>query len=127
MVSDEVREVHIVGGHHPDWPFEYYERVIGGLHAARPAVQIKAFTAAEIDYLWRRWKIEPREALTRLKAAGLQTMPGGGADREAAALHRQGRRRPLVRDPRHRPFARDPNECHYALRPRRDARRAGRP
>jgi len=80
MVSDEIREVHIVGGHHPDWPFEYYERVIAGLHAARPTVQIKAFTAAEIDYLWRRWKIEPREALTRLKAAGLQTMPGGGAE-----------------------------------------------
>ncbi len=80
MVSDEVREVHIVGGHHPDWPFEYYERVIGGLHAARPAVQIKAFTAAEIDYFWRRWKIEPREALTRLKEAGLRSMPGGGAE-----------------------------------------------
>ena len=80
MVSDEVREVHIVGGHHPDWPFEYYERVIAGLHAARPGVQIKAFTAAEIDYFWRRWKIEPLEALGRLKAAGLQTMPGGGAE-----------------------------------------------
>jgi len=80
MVSNEVREVHIVGGHHPDWPFEYYERVIAGLHAARPAAQIKAFTAAEIDYLWRRWKIEPREALTRLKAAGLHSMPGGGAE-----------------------------------------------
>ena len=73
MVSEEVREVHIVGGHHPDWPFEYYERIIGGLHAARPNVQIKAFTAAEIDYLWRRWKIEPSEALARLKAAGLHT------------------------------------------------------
>src|SRR3989441_10464739 len=80
MVSDEVREVHIVGGHHPDWPFEYYERVIAGLHAARPGVQIKAFTAAEIDYFWRRWKIEPKDALGRLKAAGLQSMPGGGAE-----------------------------------------------
>jgi aminodeoxyfutalosine synthase len=80
MVKDEVREVHIVGGHHPDWPFEYYERVIGALHAARPDVQIKAFTAAEIDYFCRRWKLEPREVLTRLKAAGLQTMPGGGAE-----------------------------------------------
>jgi aminodeoxyfutalosine synthase len=95
MVSDEVREVHIVGGHHPDWPFEYYERVIAGLHAARPAVQIKAFTAAEIDYLWRRWKIEPREALRRFKAAGLQTMPGGGAEifssRVAKLLHYTGK------------------------------------
>jgi aminodeoxyfutalosine synthase len=80
MVHDGVREAHIVGGHHPDWPFEYYERVIGAIHAAHPTVQIKAFTAAEIDYLWRRWKIEPKEALSRLKAAGLQSMPGGGAE-----------------------------------------------
>ncbi len=89
MVSEEVREVHIVGGHHPDWPFEYYERIIGGLHAARPGVQIKAFTAAEIDYFWRRWKIEPREALARLKAAGLQTMPGGGAEIFSSRLAKQ--------------------------------------
>ena len=80
MVGAEVREVHIVGGHHPDWPFEYYERVIAALHTARPEVQIKAFTAAEIDYFWRRSRIEPKDALTRLKAAGLQTMPGGGAE-----------------------------------------------
>src|SRR5262245_28815440 len=40
MVKDEMREVHIVGGHHPDWPFEYYERMIGAIHAARPEVQI---------------------------------------------------------------------------------------
>ena len=80
MVKDDTREVHIVGGHHPDWPFEYYERMIGAIHAARPEVQIKGFTAAEIDYFWRRWKLEPAEALTRLKAAGLQSMPGGGAE-----------------------------------------------
>jgi aminodeoxyfutalosine synthase len=43
-------------------------------------VQIKAFTAAEIDYFWRRWKIEPKESLGRLQAAGLQSMPGGGAE-----------------------------------------------
>ncbi len=80
MVKDDMREVHIVGGHHPDWPFEYYERMIAAIHAARPEVQIKAFTAAEIDYFWRRWKLDPTEALTRLKAAGLQSMPGGGAE-----------------------------------------------
>ena len=95
MVGEEVREVHIVGGHHPDWPFEYYERVIAALRAARPEVQIKAFTAAEIDYFWRRSRIEPKEALTRLKAAGLQTMPGGGAEvfssRVAKLLHYTGK------------------------------------
>jgi aminodeoxyfutalosine synthase len=80
MIQPGTREAHIVGGHHPDWPFEYYERLIGAIRAARPETQIKAFTAAEVDYWWRRWKIEPREALTRLKAAGLHSMPGGGAE-----------------------------------------------
>jgi aminodeoxyfutalosine synthase len=80
MIKPGTREAHIVGGHHPDWPFEYFERMIAAIHAARPETQIKAFTAAEIDYFWRRWKIEPREALTRLKQAGLHSMPGGGAE-----------------------------------------------
>jgi aminodeoxyfutalosine synthase len=80
MIKPGTREAHIVGGHHPDWPFEYYERMIEAIHAARPETQIKAFTAAEIDYFWRRWKIEPREALSRLKKAGLHSMPGGGAE-----------------------------------------------
>ncbi len=88
MIEADVREVHIVGGHHPDWPFEYYERMIEAIHAARPDAQIKAFTAAEIDYLWRRWKVDPREALTRLKTAGLQTMPGGGAEIFSARLQK---------------------------------------
>jgi aminodeoxyfutalosine synthase len=80
MVEADVREIHLVGGHHPEWPFEYYERMVQTLHAARPGAQIKGFTAAEIDYFWRRWRIEPREALARLQAAGLHTMPGGGAE-----------------------------------------------
>ena len=80
MIKPGTREAHIVGGHHPDWPFEYYERLIAAIHAARPETQIKAFTAAEVDFWWRRWKIEPREALARLKQAGLHSMPGGGAE-----------------------------------------------
>ena len=88
LIEADVREVHIVGGHHPDWPFEYYERLVQAIHATRPDAQIKAFTAAEIDYLWRRWKIEPGEALARLKAAGLHTMPGGGAEIFSARLQK---------------------------------------
>lgn len=80
MIKPGTREVHMVGGHHPDWPFEYFERMIEAIHAAHPETQIKAFTAAEIDYFWRRWKIEPREALVRLQKAGLSSMPGGGAE-----------------------------------------------
>ncbi len=80
MIAPGTREAHIVGGHHPDWPFDYYERLVAAIHAARPETQIKAFTAAEVDFWWRRWKIEPREALARLKRAGLHSMPGGGAE-----------------------------------------------
>jgi aminodeoxyfutalosine synthase len=98
MVKPDCREVHIVGGHHPDWPFEYYERIIGAIHTGHPRVQIKAFTAAEIDYFWRRFKIEPRESLARLKAAGLDSMPGGGAEifsaRLARLLHYTGKADP---------------------------------
>jgi len=95
MIDPEIREVHIVGGHHPDWPFEYYEELVRSVHRERPRAQIKAFTAAEIDYFWRRWKLEPRDALIRLKAAGLHTMPGGGAEvfsaRLQKALHYTGK------------------------------------
>jgi aminodeoxyfutalosine synthase len=95
MIKPGTREAHIVGGHHPDWPFDYFERMIAAIHAARPETQIKAFTAAEVDYWWRRWKIEPREALTRLRAAGLHSMPGGGAEifspRLAKLLHYTGK------------------------------------
>ncbi len=98
MIKDGVREVHITGGHHPDWPFEYFERMIAAIHAARPEVPIKAFTAAEVDYWWRRWKIAPAESLARLKAAGLSSMPGGGAEifskRVAKALAYTGKADP---------------------------------
>ena len=79
-IDEETREVHIVGGHHPDWPFEHYEEMVRTINNHFPNTQIKAFTAAEIDYFYRRWKIPPKESLARLKAAGLRSMPGGGAE-----------------------------------------------
>jgi len=88
QLDEEIREVHIVGGHHPDWPFERYEEIVRAIHRRYPSLQIKAFTASEIDYFWRRWKIEPTEALSRLKAAGLASMPGGGAEVFSDRLHR---------------------------------------
>ncbi len=88
MIEPDVREVHIVGGHHPDWPFERYEDLVRTIRCERPLAQIKAFTAAEIDYFWRRWKLEPRDALVRLKAAGLDTLPGGGAEIFSARLQK---------------------------------------
>ena len=88
QLDRDIREVHIVGGHHPEWPFERYEEIVEAIHRSYPDLQIKAFTASEIDYFWRRWKIEPFEALSRLKAAGLASMPGGGAEVFSDRLHR---------------------------------------
>ena len=79
-IDEGIREVHIVGGHHPDWPFEYYENIVRAIHERFPQSHIKAFTASEIDYFERRWNISQREVLSRLKAVGLCSMPGGGAE-----------------------------------------------
>jgi len=79
-ITGEMTEVHIVGGHHPDWPFERYETIIGTIRKQFPYIQIKAFTASEIDYFSKRWKLSLDEVLNRLIAAGLNSMPGGGAE-----------------------------------------------
>ena len=88
-IDPEMGEVHIVGGHHPDWTFEHYEELVKDIHAAYPNVNIKGFTASEIDYFHRRWKIEPEESLARLKEAGLRSMPGGGAEVFSERIHRE--------------------------------------
>lgn len=79
-ITPEMTEVHIVGGHHPDWTFEYHESYIRAIREAFPDIQIKAFTAAEIDYFAKRWKIPAEEIIDRLIDAGLNSMPGGGAE-----------------------------------------------
>lgn len=89
QMDNDIREVHIVGGHHPSWKFEYFEEMVRRIHEQFPEVQIKAFTAAEIDYFWRRWKIDPEESLSRLKAAGLASMPGGGAEVFSDRVHKE--------------------------------------
>ncbi|MEE9269666.1 MAG: aminofutalosine synthase MqnE [Candidatus Krumholzibacteria bacterium] len=80
LVTDDIREVHIVGGHHPTWPFERYVEIVQAVHDKYPNTQIKAFTASEIDYFHKRWKIPEREILSRLRDAGMRAMPGGGAE-----------------------------------------------
>lgn len=87
-MDNEIREVHIVGGHHPTWPFEYYVEMVRTIHDQYPGVQVKAFTASEIDYFHRRWKIPPEESLARFKEAGLESMPGGGAEVFSPRVHR---------------------------------------
>jgi len=73
-------EVHIVGGFHPELPLEYYEDMMRAIKAKHPELNIKAFTAAEIFFLSKLTRISIREILSRLKVAGLDSMPGGGAE-----------------------------------------------
>lgn len=80
QIPPDVHEVHIVGGHHPDIPFEWYEDLLRAIKDERPAVQIKAFTAAEVDYFHKRFKLPDAEVLERMMAAGVSSMPGGGAE-----------------------------------------------
>ena len=87
-VDEDIHEIHIVGGHHPTWPFEYYVEMVKAIHEKAPHVQIKGFTASEIDYFQRRWKISPEESLAILKEAGLQSMPGGGAEVFSSRVHK---------------------------------------
>jgi aminodeoxyfutalosine synthase len=79
-VQGEIREVHVVGGLHPRWGFGDYLEVIRRVREARPDVQVKAYTAVEIDYFARKARISAREALLSLQAAGVSTLPGGGAE-----------------------------------------------
>lgn len=78
--SDELSEVHIVGGLHPTWPFEQYLDIVRAIHDAHPKIQIKAWTAVEIDWFARIAEISVEEVLTRLREAGLASLPGGGAE-----------------------------------------------
>lgn len=75
-----VREFHIVGGLHPKLRLSYYEEIIRGLKERHPGVSIKALTAVEIAHLARVEGISVDEVLQRLLAAGLDTLPGGGAE-----------------------------------------------
>ena len=75
-------EVHIVGGLHPKLPFSYYLDLVGAIRAACPRICIKAFTAIEIIHFTRISKPRRtiREVLEQLRAAGLDCLPGGGAE-----------------------------------------------
>jgi aminodeoxyfutalosine synthase len=81
MAADTpVREFHIVGGLHPKLRLSYYEDLIRGLKERHPGVEIKALTAVEIAHLARIEKSSVDDVLIRLREAGMDTMPGGGAE-----------------------------------------------
>lgn len=73
-------ELHIVGGFHPKLGLDYYEKMMKAIKAAWPRVTIKAFTPAEIFFISRLTKNSIKEVLSRLKDAGLDALPGGGAE-----------------------------------------------
>src|SRR6202000_3149244 len=78
--SEAVTEFHIVGGLHPDLPFQYFLDLISGLKARFPQVHLKAMTMVEIAFLAKRGKLTIEETLLQLKNAGLDSLPGGGAE-----------------------------------------------
>src|SRR5437763_4021019 len=78
--SEAVTEFHIVGGLHPDLPFQYFLDLVSGLKERFPQVHLKAFTMVEVAYLSKRAKLSIRETLEQLKASGVDSLPGGGAE-----------------------------------------------
>jgi aminodeoxyfutalosine synthase len=78
--SEAVTEFHIVGGLHPDLPLEYFLDLVRGLKERFPGVHVKAFTMVEVAFFAKRYKLTVREVLTKLKEAGVDSMPGGGAE-----------------------------------------------
>ncbi|HEX7032245.1 MAG TPA: radical SAM protein, partial [Nitrososphaera sp.] len=82
-------ELHIVGGFNPKLGLDYYERMMRAIKAEFPKVMIKAFTPAEIFFISRVTRNSIREVLSRLKAAGLDSLPGGGAEIFHPDVHRK--------------------------------------
>jgi len=75
-----ITEVHIVGGFHPTHPWEFYTGMLSQIKKECPAVHVKAFTAGEIRYFSKKFRKTEEEVLKELMAAGLDSMPGGGAE-----------------------------------------------
>ena len=78
--SEAVTGFHIVGGLHPDLPLEYFLDLVSGLKERFPQVHIKAFTMVEVAFFARRAKLSIRETLVKLRDAGVDSLPGGGAE-----------------------------------------------
>jgi len=79
-LSPEIAEVHITGGMPPDWPWERYVDIVRSIHEKYPNADVKAYTAVEIDFFHKKFRKSVEQVLQELQAAGLKTMPGGGAE-----------------------------------------------
>ncbi len=78
--TPELKEVHIVGGLNPELPYEYYVELIRRIRENFPTLHIRAYTCVEIEWLSRISKKPVEEVLIELKEAGLNSIPGGGAE-----------------------------------------------
>jgi aminodeoxyfutalosine synthase len=79
-MDDPPSEIHIVNGLHPGLPFSYYEELLRGFKRIKPDVHMKCFTAVEIHFFAQHYGMTYEEVLTKLRAAGLDSLPGGGAE-----------------------------------------------
>jgi aminodeoxyfutalosine synthase len=79
-VREGATEFHIVGGLHPDLTFEHYLELVRGLKQRCPTVHLKAFTMVEVHYFARIAKLSVEEVLRKMKEAGVDSCPGGGAE-----------------------------------------------
>jgi len=79
-VAEGATEFHIVGGLHPDLPFDYYLDLIRGIKQRHPQVHLKAFTMVEVGFYSRISKLSIRDTLLAMKEAGVDSLPGGGAE-----------------------------------------------
>ncbi|MBC7927572.1 MAG: aminofutalosine synthase MqnE [Bryobacteraceae bacterium] len=78
--AEAVTEFHIVGGLHPELSLDWFCEMLRGLKQRYPDVHLKAFTMVEISFLAKRAKLSIREALQKLIDAGVDSLPGGGAE-----------------------------------------------
>ena len=84
-----ITEVHIVGGVHPKMDIYFFEELIKKIRAHRPDLHIKGFTAVELDYMFRKAKLSRTDGMKLLHDAGLDSLPGGGAEIFDAVVREQ--------------------------------------
>jgi aminodeoxyfutalosine synthase len=80
-------EVHVVGGLHPDYPYDYYPAMLRAIRDAHPSLHLKAFTAVEIDWFAQLAGRSVEWVLGDLREAGLGSLPGGGAEVLSDRVH----------------------------------------
>ena len=88
-IEEPITEIHVVGGVHPDLPWSYYLNLVKRIKKIRPESTVKAFTAVEIDYLSRISGLGLAGTIKKLKHAGLEAMPGGGAEVFSSRIQEQ--------------------------------------